>query len=98
MQEVDPVRGICGAHGGDETAEVRDVQRTGRERGLRWRVGKSVDELSSGRSQSFRYQRRPVDDCGPGRGGMAQDSRTRGGMFHGEMDHCREPRLNYSMQ
>ena len=43
-----------------------------------------------GRSQSFRHQRRPVDDCSPGRGGMAQNGRTRGGTFHGEMDRCRE--------
>ena len=26
----------------------------------------------------------------PGRGGMAQNGRTRGGTFHGEMDRCRE--------
>ena len=43
-----------------------------------------------GRSQSFRHQRQPVDDCSPGRGGMAQNGRTRGGTFHGEMDCCRE--------
>ena len=48
-----------------------------------------VDGLSPGRPQSFRYQRRSVDDCGPGRGGMAQDGGTRGGTFHG-MDRCRE--------
>ena len=36
------------------------------------------------------YQRRPVDDCSPGRGGMAQNGRTRGETFHGEMDRCRE--------
>ena len=34
-QEADPVRGICGAHRGHETAEVRDVRRTGGGRGLR---------------------------------------------------------------
>ena len=34
MQEVDLVCGICGAHGGYETAEVRDVRRNGRGRGL----------------------------------------------------------------
>ena len=34
-----------------------------------------------GRPQSFRHQRRPVDDCSPGRGGMAQNGRTRGGHF-----------------
>ena len=42
------------------------------------------------RPQSFRYQRRPVDDCSPGRGGMAKDDGTRGGTFHVEMDCCRE--------
>ena len=31
-----------------------------------------------------------VDDYSPGRGGMAQSGRTRGGIFHGEMDRCRE--------
>ena len=44
----------------------------------------------SGRSQSFRNQRRPVDDCSLGRGGMSQGSGTRDGTFHGEMDRCRE--------
>ena len=43
-----------------------------------------------GLAQSFRHQRRPVDDCSPERGGMAQNGRTRGGTFHGEMDRCRE--------
>ena len=28
--------------------------------------------------------------CSPGRDGMAQNGRTRGGIFHGEMDRCRE--------
>ena len=42
-----------------------------------------------GRSQSLRHQRRPVDDCSPVRGGMAQDDGSRGVTFHGEMDHCR---------
>ena len=40
--------------------------------------------------QSFRHQRRPVDDCTPGQEGMAQDGKTRGGTFHDEMDRCRE--------
>ena len=43
-----------------------------------------------GRSQSFRYQRRPVDDCSPGRRGIAQDGGTRGGTFHGEIDRYTE--------
>ena len=52
--------------------------------------GKRVDVALPGRPQSFRYQRRPVGDCSPERGGMAQDGATRGGTFHGEMDRCRE--------
>ena len=73
--------GICGAHGGHETAEVRDVQRTeGGAKIREWGVSWTTSE--------FRYQRRPVDDCSPRRGGMAQDGRTRGGTFRGEMDRC----------
>ena len=49
-----------------------------------------VDGVSSGGPQKFRHQRRPVDDCSPERGRMAQDGRTRGGAFHGGMDRCRE--------
>ena len=36
-----------------------------------------LDDLT----QSFRYQRRPMDDCSPGRGGIAKDGETRGGTF-----------------
>ena len=52
--------------------------------GLRGGIRKRVDRVCPRRPQSFRHQRRPVDDCSPGRGGMAQD----GGTFHGEMDRC----------
>ena len=69
---------------------MRDVRRNGGGRGLCRRPGKRVDGVFPGRSQSFRHQRRPVDDCSPGRGGKAQDGGTRGGTFHGEMDRCAE--------
>ena len=59
-------------------------------RRLYWGPGKRVDGVFLGRPQSFRHQRRPVDDCSPGRGGMAQNGGTRGGTFHGEIDRCRE--------
>ena len=79
---------ICGTHGGHETAEVCDG---GGGAGFLERARKIMDGVSPGRPQSFRYQRRPVvDDCSPGQGGMAQDGGTRGGTFHGGMDHCRE--------
>ena len=98
-QEADLVCGICGAHGGYETAEVLGVRRDDEGRGLCRGPGKRVDGVFPGRSQSFRHQRRPVDDCSPGRGGMTQNGRTRGGTFHGEMDRCREkPRLDYGKQ
>ena len=89
-QEADLVRGICGAHGGYQTAEVRDVWRIGRGRGLCRRGRGRVGGVFLGRPQSFRHQRRPVNDCSPGRRGMTQNGGTRGGTFHGEMDRCRE--------
>ena len=91
MQEANLVCGICGAHGGYETADMRaDVRRVGRGRGLCGRPGKIMDGVFPGRPQSFRHQRRPVDDCSPVRGGIVEDIGTRGGVFHGEMDRCRE--------
>ena len=90
MQRADLVCGICGAHRGYKTAEVRDVRENGGGRGLCGRPGKRVDGVFPGRPQSFRHQRRPVDDCSPGRGGMAQNGRTRGGTFHGKIDRCRK--------
>ena len=47
---------------------MRDVQRIGGGRGLCGGPGKRVDEVFPGRPHSFRYRRRPVDDCSPGRG------------------------------
>ena len=84
------VHEIGGAHRGDETAEVRDVWRDGGGRGLCGGAGKRVDGVFPGRSQSFRHQRLPVDDCSPGQAEIAQNGRLRGGTFHGEMDRCRE--------
>ena len=69
---------------------MRDVWRTVGGRRLRWGAEKRVGGVFPGRPQSFPYERRPVDDCSPGRGGIAQDGGTRGGTFHGEMDRCRE--------
>ena len=69
---------------------MRDVRRNGGGRGLCGGPGKRVDGVFPGRRQSFRHQRRPVDDFSPGRGGMAQNGGTRDGIFHDEMDRCRE--------
>ena len=69
---------------------MRDVRANGGGRGLCGGAGKRVDGVFPGRSQNFRHQRQPVDDCSPGRGGMAQNGRTRGETFHGETDRCRE--------
>ena len=89
-QEADLIRGVCCAHGGYESADVRDAQRIGGGRELRGGPGKRVDAAFPGRSQSLRHQRRLVDDCSPGHEGMAQDGGRRGGTFHGKMDRCRE--------
>ena len=48
---------------------MRDVWRNGGRHGLRGGPGKRVDGVFPERSQSFRHQCRPVDDCSPGRGG-----------------------------
>ena len=50
-----PVRGVCGAQGGHDTAEVRGVWRTVGGRRLRGGPGKKVDGMFPGRSHSFRY-------------------------------------------
>ena len=89
-QEMDLAYGVCGAHGGYETAKVRDVRRTGGGHGRRGGAGKIVDGVFPRRLQSFRYQHRPMDDCSLGRGRMAQDGGTRGGTLHREMARCRE--------
>ena len=69
---------------------MRDVQRNGGGRGLCEGPGKRVDGVFPGRPQSFWHQRRPVDDCSPGRGGIAQNGNTRGVTFHGKMVCCRK--------
>ena len=50
-QEADLVFGICGAHGGYETAEVCDVRRIGGGRGLRGVPGKRGDGIFLGQPQ-----------------------------------------------
>ena len=47
---------------------MRDGRRNGGGRGLCGGPGKRVDGVFPGRSQSFRHQRRPVDDCSPDEG------------------------------
>ena len=44
---------------------MRDVRRIGGGRGLCRGPGKRVDVVIPGRPQSFRHQRRPVDDYSP---------------------------------
>ena len=68
------MRGICGANGGYETAEVRDVRRTGGARAA-WGGREKSERVFPGRPQSFRHQCRPVNDCSPGRGEMAQSAK-----------------------
>ena len=69
---------------------MRDVRILGGGRGLCGGPEKRVDRVLPGRPQSFRHQRRPVDDYSPGTGRMAQNGRTRGGTFHGKIYRCRE--------
>ena len=96
-QEADLICGVCGAHGGYESAKVRDVRRTGEGRGLRGGQEKKVGGVFPGRPQSFRHQRRPVvDDYSPGRGGNDAGRRNQGRNVSGENDRCVE-RLGWTM-
>ena len=55
--------------------------------------GKSVDEVFPGRLQSVRHQRRPVDNCSPGRGGMAQTTAEQGaGHFMAKLIVAEKPK------
>ena len=92
-QEADLVCRVCGARMEDTRLpkSVMFGELVGG-RGLREGPGKSVDGVFLGRPQSVRHQRRLVDDCSPGRGGMAQDGGTRGGTCYGEMDRCKRAR------
>ena len=83
LMKTDHVRGICGACGEYEIAEVHGIWRSGGH-------GSKVDEAFPGQPQRFRYHRRPVDNCSPGRRVMAHDGGTRGGTFRVKMDRCRE--------
>ena len=65
------------------TARVRDVRKTGGGRGLREGVEKRVNGVFVSWTtslKSFRYhqQRRPVDDCSPGRGGIWHKAAEKG--------------------
>ena len=44
---MDPDRDVCGAHGGHKTAELRDVRRAGRGRGVLGGLGTVMDGVSS---------------------------------------------------
>ena len=77
-QEGDLVCGICGAHGGYETAEkcvmFEELLLVGGAGCVGGQEKERVRGVFPGRRQSFPYQRRPVDDCSPGRG---NDTRRR---------------------
>ena len=88
--EADPFGGICGAHESYETAEVCHVWRTGAGHVLQEGSGRRVSGVFRGRSHSFRYQRRAVEERSPGRGGIAQDNGKRGGTFHDLLSCCQE--------
>ena len=98
MQEAYVVRGICGTHGGYETAEMRNVRRNGGGRGLRGGPGKRVDVMFLGRSRSFRHQpdserlQPKTRGNGAGRRNKGRNVLCRNGSLQ------RKPGLDYSMQ
>ena len=71
-------------HARYETAKMRNVRRIGgRHKMCGGPEKRRVDGVFPERPQTFRFQRRLVDGCSPGRGGMSQDGGTRGGTLHG---------------
>ena len=80
-QEADLVREICGTYGGYETAEVPDVHRIGGGCALRGDEGKRVDGVFPGRPQSFRHQRRSVNDCSQDEKKWRRTAEKGGGRF-----------------
>ena len=79
LREADPIRGICGAHGGRTRLPKCGIfEKLVGGAGCVGGAGKRVDGVFLGRPQIFRYQCRPVDDCSPGQEGLAQDVVTRG--------------------
>ena len=87
--KADPVRGVCGAHGGHETAEARDVRElvggavsAGGKRKNGWGVSWTTSEFSASNSTSGRSQPRTTGD-GIGR-------QNKGRRSHDEMDRGRE--------
>ena len=99
-QEADLVRGVCGAHGGYETAEVCDVRRIRRGRGLRGRPGKRVYRVFPGRpylepSVSTLTNGRPQPRTrgnGAGRRNKGRNLSWRNGLLQ------KNPELDYGMQ
>ena len=91
-QEADVVRRICDAHGEYETAEVRDVRRSGGGRGSRGGPGKRMDGVFPERPQECSVSTPTSGRLQPRTRGNGARRRTRNGIFHGEMDRCRESR------
>ena len=85
-REANLVCGVCGAHGGCETPEVRDVRRVGGGRGLRGGPGQRVDGVFPGRLQP----RTRGNDAGRRRKG--QNVSWRNGSLQ------RKPWLDYGMK
>ena len=73
-------------------------------RDLRGRGGEGakqrVNGVLPGRPQSFRYQRRPVDDCSPGQGGKEPRRRNKGRnlSWRNGAPLQRKPGLDYGIQ
>ena len=91
MQEADLVCGICGAHGGYETAEVRDARRNGGGASCvggqekEW-TGCFLDDLRAFGINADQWTTTAQDE---GRN-VAERQNNGRNIFHGEMDHYRE--------
>ena len=88
-QEADPVRGVIGAHGVHETAEVRDVRGTREGCGFREVTRNLMDGVSWATSE-FSASTPTSGRSQPGTRGNNIGRRNKGPYFHDEMDRGRE--------
>ena len=98
-QETDLVRGICGAHGGYDTAGVRDVRRNGGGRGLCGGAGKRVDGVFSWTASELSASTPTSGGLQPRTRGNGAERQNKGRNISLRIESLqRKPRLDYGTQ
>ena len=88
-QEADLVRGICGGHGGYDTAEVRGIRRSVGRRGLREGAGKIVDCCFLEALRAFEISAEQWTNAAQDEGKWRRTAKQGAELYNGKMDRCR---------